>query len=54
MYGNYNYVDIIIYTSIINGDMQFFPDTATDNKGIIMVMSTVKVGNSFISFVRVN
>ena len=31
----------------------FFPDTAKDNKGIIMVIRTMKVENSFISFLRV-
>ena len=49
---------IIIYASRaerVNSDMSFFPsETARDNKGIIMVIRTVKVGNSFISFLRVN
>ena len=49
---NYNYVDI--YSSIINGDMSIFPDTAKDNKGITMMTRTAKVENSFISFLRVN
>ena len=39
----------------VNGDMSIFSsETAKDNKGIIMVIRTVKVGNSFISFLRVN
>ena len=53
MYGNYNYVDIFTQ-ALLMVTCLFFPDTAKDNKGIIMVIRTMKVENSFISFLRVN
>ena len=42
MYGNYNYVDIFTQ-AFINGDMSIFSGTAKDDKGIIMVIRTMKV-----------
>ena len=53
-YEYYYYYGDIFTQALLMVTCLFFPDTEKDNKGIIMVISTMKAENSFISFLRVN